>query len=543
MRHFEAASFAAWLGERHGALAVRAAPDGVVEIGSADGTGWCLGRSRPVVRMALKSVGAKGQKLWSHQATETALRVHQRYGVKLRRLRCAALLERTLSPGTEQLTSDDPLRVAQLVTRLHRAAPAAAWDEAMAEQAAEDARRWATEPARKQQQAPQDAAVLDLAAAGVHWDLWFGGHDFGTDADIGVTAVRGKKVDTEHVPANDRCAFLGSIERLTAEYPDRDVYFTVCPVRPGLPPGRRGSKVDVRCIPGVWVDVDTAGGAHKFDHLPTLAQGIEVLDALLARYELRDFATRVVTGGGLHAYVPFDEPLPPKSTVLDDWKTVAVDAFSSAGYHLDPGIISSPTAILRPAGTISRVKYAPPKQVALEHIGEGRVGSVRLVEVLQRDAGAIKTTKAKAKAKARPVRSYRPVAPDGPDNRAGTIFAQRIPVTTILEAMGCEHLGGNKWRRPGSESDEKHLQVYDDDDDKETATVFGIKFQAQLGLDDHYHRLSSWDLLVRGLCDNDFSLAARVAAACRTPEQTEAILAKYQTADELRRAFPRGLRR
>lgn len=99
---------------------------------------------------------------------------------------------------------------------------------------------------------------------------------------------------------------------LAVEYVDSlvanglDAYFGVGLRRPGLVPMRRGKKVDVVELPGVWLDVDLFNAeAHAAANLPT---GI---DGGAAVIDLCPFAPTLLvdSGFGLHAYWLFDHPM------------------------------------------------------------------------------------------------------------------------------------------------------------------------------------------------------------------------------------------
>jgi hypothetical protein len=85
-----------------------------------------------------------------------------------------------------------------------------------------------------------------------------------------------------------------------------DVYFGVCLQDPAAErPGSRGSAESAVVVPGVWADLDVAGPGKKKVHAPS----VEALLAHLAQRIEQRPSIVLLTGGGLHAWWLFDEPL------------------------------------------------------------------------------------------------------------------------------------------------------------------------------------------------------------------------------------------
>lgn len=86
-----------------------------------------------------------------------------------------------------------------------------------------------------------------------------------------------------------------------------NIYFGLGLRRCRLATDQRGCARDVVCIPGLWVEVDVAGGAHgdaRKVYFPSKESALELL-----RAGLPVAPTAVVdSGGGLHAYWLFREP-------------------------------------------------------------------------------------------------------------------------------------------------------------------------------------------------------------------------------------------
>ena len=86
---------------------------------------------------------------------------------------------------------------------------------------------------------------------------------------------------------------------------DRDVYFGLGLTKLDLPKEKRPTNLQVSAIPGLWLDVDIAGPAHKKENLPTTIQ--DGLDLITANIPHKP-SLIVQSGHGLHAYWVFKEP-------------------------------------------------------------------------------------------------------------------------------------------------------------------------------------------------------------------------------------------
>lgn len=131
---------------------------------------------------------------------------------------------------------------------------------------------------------------------------------------------------------------------------EEDTYFSM-----GLYPGSisRRTKDNVSCIFGVWLDIDVGDKDNGKTYFPTMEEAIEwVYDALAGMW------THVVhSGGGLHVYLMFDEPLwlTEEQTRFD--AEMAVKAYhrwadSQCPYDIDPIIDLS--RIMRLPGTMNK---------------------------------------------------------------------------------------------------------------------------------------------------------------------------------------------
>lgn len=154
----------------------------------------------------------------------------------------------------------------------------------------------------------------------------------------------------------------------------QDIYFA-----PGLqavePLGRaRGEARTVGVIPGLWLDLDVAGGAHAKEaaQLPTMEQA----KLLLENAPWQPTIT-IHTGGGLHAYWLFQEPWVLDTSELNQaaqhlsrsFQYYFIDAGHAMGFHVD---CTAPiNQVLRLPGTRNH-KYNPAFQVTIQQADETR---------------------------------------------------------------------------------------------------------------------------------------------------------------------------
>ncbi|MGE4557444.1 MAG: hypothetical protein AB7D07_11525 [Desulfovibrionaceae bacterium] len=155
----------------------------------------------------------------------------------------------------------------------------------------------------------------------------------------------------------------------------QDIYFA-----PGLqavePLGRaRGEARTVGVIPGLWLDLDVAGGAHAKEaaQLPTMEQA----KLLLENAPWQPTIT-IHTGGGLHAYWLFQEPWVLDTSELNQaaqhlsrsFQYYFIDAGHAMGFHVD---CTAPiNQVLRLPGTRNH-KYNPAFQVTIQQADETRL--------------------------------------------------------------------------------------------------------------------------------------------------------------------------
>src|SRR5690606_4012326 len=117
----------------------------------------------------------------------------------------------------------------------------------------------------------------------------------------------------------------------------------------------RGENEDVLAIPGLWIDVDIASGAHKERALPdTLDEAVD-----LVRSFQKEPSILVHSGHGLHAYWLFNEPMyietpedqAKAETLLSRFQATIRGAAAKRGWKLDN--TSDLARVLRVPGTMN----------------------------------------------------------------------------------------------------------------------------------------------------------------------------------------------
>lgn len=129
--------------------------------------------------------------------------------------------------------------------------------------------------------------------------------------------------------------------------------------------GSRGQAKEVLVIPGLWLDVDLAGGSHKAENLPEEDKARVLLD------EFPIPPTLIVhTGGGWHCYWQANSPLllgtqelhQQAAGLLQQFQKAFIHHFSHHGYKLDN--TSDLARLLRLPGTLN-YKSDPPTEVKI----------------------------------------------------------------------------------------------------------------------------------------------------------------------------------
>lgn len=146
----------------------------------------------------------------------------------------------------------------------------------------------------------------------------------------------------------------------------KNVFYGVCLRGTDLGQAKRGTKKDIVCVPGLWVDIDLAVEGHAAKNLPTSVA--DVVTKILNPFGV-DPTLVVHSGGGLHVYWLFSAPMILTSENRDkvtnlskDWQGLLGEIAKAAGYHLD--MTADLSRVLRPAGTHNR-KLSEPRPVSV----------------------------------------------------------------------------------------------------------------------------------------------------------------------------------
>lgn len=128
----------------------------------------------------------------------------------------------------------------------------------------------------------------------------------------------------------------------------------------------RGGNADVACLPGLWIDIDTADGHHATNGaLP--ADPDQALQ-LAGEFPLPPTAI-ISTGGGLHAWWLHPTPIPPDPDLLDRWGAWWKHTAAGRGWTIDP--VWDPARIMRLPATLNH-KHTPPRAVDLLEVHPAR---------------------------------------------------------------------------------------------------------------------------------------------------------------------------
>lgn len=156
-----------------------------------------------------------------------------------------------------------------------------------------------------------------------------------------------------HYPPHDR-----ELE-IAAHALDSEGHNVFCGVglrRADFGPHQRGTKADIVALPGFWADVDIKGLNHVADNLP--ANIVDVIQGILQPFGW-DPSAVVNSGGGIHAYWLFEQPL-----WITDENRAEVEEMSRAfqerlalgaqkqGWKWD--MTADTPRVLRPVGTHNR---------------------------------------------------------------------------------------------------------------------------------------------------------------------------------------------
>jgi len=177
----------------------------------------------------------------------------------------------------------------------------------------------------------------------------------------------------------------GAAQAAKAMANEMDVYFGVGLLKEQPSDGGRGRSDTVSAIPGVWLDLDIQGPNHASRQLP---KSKEVAMGLLHGFTLKP--TMVVsTGGGLHVYWLFKEPMLINSaTARAEAKDMSerfqgsfITAAAQRGWSIDN--TSNLSRILRLPGTYNHKQDAPVKVEVLNYDEGSRYDPVAISEAIR----------------------------------------------------------------------------------------------------------------------------------------------------------------
>jgi hypothetical protein len=152
---------------------------------------------------------------------------------------------------------------------------------------------------------------------------------------------------------------------------NRNVFCGLCLRSRDFGYSARGTKRDVIVIPGFWMDIDIGGAGHKGVKYPTDLESV-VRGVLFPFTQGGGLEPTLVvhSGGGVHAYWLFDQPLPLSdvnraqvSKDLDTWQERLIGHAKESGWMLDN--TSDLARVLRPVGTNNRKTETPRPVVVL----------------------------------------------------------------------------------------------------------------------------------------------------------------------------------
>lgn len=251
---------------------------------------------------------------------------------------------------------------------------------------------------------------------------------------------------------------------------DRDVWFGVATRREPLPYGARGGDTDCLAIPAVWLDIDIAGPNHQDQYkLPVdVDQAWKIINA----FSLPPSVV-VDSGGGLHVYWQFDEPVlaDDARSILARWAATWAKLADSVDMRVDN--VFDLARVLRMPGTNNHKPHC---------------GAV--VTIIANDGHRYSYSDihdATIEPPAPPKRQSRGLPMVGMD-RPGDDFNARHSGGYVLQMAGWTHEaternGNERWLHPWSPSSDCSATVYADDGHttvwSETATARLSALEAQ----------------------------------------------------------------
>lgn len=215
----------------------------------------------------------------------------------------------------------------------------------------------------------------DVRAAALNTYL----HELYGTVDAGYLAIFHMPSDrTAWVPATDLPMAAATITRLSQT---GHVYIGVGVQSATLGPYRRGTADTVYALPGLFVEIDLAGGVHAEASLPGTTRDV----AALLKDELPASPSLVIhSGGGLHCYWLFHEAWVLESDAERQQAALLnrrlqakiIAAAAKRRWKLDSTFDLA--RVLRPAGTINRKRLDLPVLVRILHQGGERYSAEEL---------------------------------------------------------------------------------------------------------------------------------------------------------------------
>lgn len=302
---------------------------------------------------------------------------------------------------------------------------------------------------------------------------------------IDRTAGRGRHTDWFNVTDID--ALIEAAEQMT----DRDVWFGVATRDQPLPNGARGGDTDCSAIPAMWLDIDIAGSNHQDQYkLP--------IDRDQARKIIQTFplppSIIVDSGGGLHVYWQFDEPVAADDArvILARWAATWAANAESVDMRVDnvfdlPRVLRVPGTrnLKQDCGAIVTIIDAPGHRYSYSDIHDATIEPPVPVT--------------------RPNRGIPLVGMDRP----GDDFNARHGGGHVLGMAGWSHSetersGNEKWLHPWSPSSDCSATVYADDGH---TTVWSDTAVAHTAALEKHRPYDPFGLYVAMMHDGDFKAA------------------------------------
>lgn len=272
---------------------------------------------------------------------------------------------------------------------------------------------------------------------------------------------------------------------------DRDVWFGVATRHQPLPDGARGGDTDCVAIPAVWLDIDIAGPNHKDQYkLPVdIDQARKIIDTFPLPPSII-----IDSGGGLHVYWQFDEPIyaDDARTILARWAATWATNAESVDMRVDN--VFDLARVLRMPGTLN--------------LKEQCGAFVGVIEANERRYSYSEIHDATIEPPAPPTHRTTGIPLVGLD-RPGDDFNARHAGGYVLAMAGWTHSdtersGNEKWLHPWAPSSDCSATVFVDDGH---TTVWSDTAAAHMAAVDVRRPYDAFGLYVAMMHDGDFKAA------------------------------------